>query len=251
MTGVPLQVLLSKAMSPEIKAIFFDVGNTLLLPYPSVADICTEVLSWRGHELDPLKLSRAVEFVDQNYEKRYREDDSFWMKEADTAKLWIELYMLMLDEAGLEEDISDVATDIYAEFGDGQRWQPYPDVIPTLMNLSASGYKIGLVSNWDTRLTSLSIETGLSRYLDFVISSANVGLLKPQPEIFELALARADVEAGQAIHVGDHYYADIMGARSVGITPVLLDRHGIMFETQADCLVINSLDELPAYLKSN
>ncbi len=242
-------MLSSKRMSPNYKAIFFDVGNTLLLPSPSVADICAEVLSWRGHTVEPAKLTAAVAFADQTYEQRYREDDSFWMKEADTAKFWIELYALMLNEVGLEGEAEEVAEELYTEFGDGERWQPYPDVIPALERLSGLDYKIGLVSNWDTRLTSISIETGLSKYMDFVISSANVGYLKPQPEIFELALERADTQPHETLHIGDHYYADIMGARSVGITPVLLDRNGLA--PQADCLVINSLHELVDYLRSN
>lgn len=236
-------------MSSDYKAIFFDVGNTLLLPYPSVADICAEVLGGSGYEIDPITMSEAVAFADMTYEKRYLEDDSFWMKEADTARFWIELYELMLGEVGIERDANALAVEIYEEFGNEQRWQPYPDVMPALEKLAAFGYKIGLVSNWDARLTSLSIETGLSRYLDFVISSATVGFLKPQPEIFELALTRAGVEAADAMHVGDHYYADIMGARSVGITPVLLDRRGIV--PQSDCLVVNSLNELVDYLRSN
>jgi putative hydrolase of the HAD superfamily len=236
-------------MSREYKAIFFDVGNTLLLPYPSVADICAEVLGWRGYEVDPIRLSEAVAFADQTYEKLYWEDDSFWMKESDTAKFWIELYELMLSEVGLDEDLGELATEIYDEFGDGQRWQPYPDVVPTLERLVSLGYKIGLVSNWGAKLNSISIETGLSRFLDFVVSSANVGFLKPQPEIFETALKRADVGAEHTMHVGDHYYADIMGARSVGITPVLLDRNGTA--PNADCLVINSLHELVDFLRSN
>lgn len=236
-------------VSNTYKAVFFDVGNTLLLPYPSVADICTEVLNWHGYNIDPTKLGRAVALADEVYEERYWQDDTFWLSETDTAKFWIDLYEMMLTEVGLEGETTHLATDIYSEFGEPARWQPYPDVLPTLDRLSDAGFKIGLVSNWDTRLTSLSIETGLSKYLDFVISSANVNMLKPQPQIFELALERAGVGPEQTIHVGDHYYADIMGARSVGITPVLLDRKGVC--PQADCLVINSLHELVNYLWSH
>jgi putative hydrolase of the HAD superfamily len=231
------------------KAVFFDVGNTLLLPYPSAADICSEVLGRHGRRVDPIDLVRALDLADLAYEEKYRQDDSFWMKEADTASFWIELYELMLSHAGVEDDTTALATDIYTEFGYAQSWQPYPDVVPALTRLSEAGFTIGLVSNWDTRLTSLSIDMGLSKYLDFVISSANVGLLKPQPEIFELALERAGVTAAEAMHVGDHYYADIMGARSVGITPVLLDRKGTL--GAADCLVVNDLGELCDYLRGH
>jgi len=235
--------------SHTFKAIFFDVGNTLLLPFPSAVDICTEVLASHGYTVDPRRLSQALTLADQTYEEKYRRDDSFWMKEMDTANFWIELYELMLNDAGLEEETSELACDIYTEFGHADRWQPYPDVLPTLAKLSDAGFKIGLVSNWDTRLTSLSVNIGLSKYLDFVISSANVGMLKPQPQIFELALERAGVGPAEAMHIGDHYYADIMGARSVGITPVLLDRKGTM--ANADCLVINNLHELVSYLFSH
>ncbi len=235
--------------SHSIKAVFFDVGNTLLLPFPSVVDICTEVLAAHGYSVDAGRLSQALALADETYEEKYRADDSFWMREADTANFWIELYELMLQGAGLQENTTELATDIYAEFGQAERWQPYPDVMPTLSKLSEEGLKIGLVSNWDTRLNSLSIETGISKYLDFVISSANVGSMKPQPQIFEMALERAGVKADQALHVGDHYYADILGARSAGITPILLDRKGSL--PPADCVVINSLHELINYLWSN
>ena len=235
--------------SHSIKAVFFDVGNTLLLPFPSVVDICAEVLATHGYTVDPEKLGQALALADENYEEKYWTDDSFWMRETDTANFWIELYELMLQDAGLQENRTELATDIYAEFGQAERWQPYPDVMPVLSKLSEEGLKIGLVSNWDTRLNSLSIETGMSKYLDFVVSSANVGLMKPQPQIFELALERAGVEADQALHVGDHYYADILGARSVGITPILLDRKKSL--PPADCVVINDLGELISYLWSS
>lgn len=231
------------------KAIFFDVGNTLLLPFPSVVDVCAEVLALHGYSIDPARLTRALMLADRTYEEEYLRDDTFWMKESDTADLWTKLYESMLSEAGLKEKTAELASDIYTEFGQANRWQPYPDVMPTLARLSEAGFKIGLVSNWGTQLTSLSIDTGLSKYLDFVVSSANVGLIKPQPQIFELALERAGVEAAETMHVGDHYYADIMGARSVGITPVLLDRKGAV--SQSDCLVINSLHELVNYLWSH
>ena len=65
---------------------------------------------------------------------------------------------------------------------------------------------------------------GLARYFDTVVSSASVGLHKPDPRIFELACARLGVAPEEAAHVGDHHYADIVGATAVGMMPVLIDR---------------------------
>lgn len=233
----------------KFKAIFFDVGNTLLLPHPSVEEVCAEILKSHGIDVSLMELKTALNVADKAYEERYWADDSFWMNEVETSRFWVGLYQLMLDELGVNGEKQQLATEIYERFGEAQNWQPYPDVLPTLKKLREAGFIIGLISNWDTRLTSLAIEIGLSPYLDFVISSANVGLLKPQPQIFNLALKRAGVKAQESLHVGDHYYADIMGARTVGITPVLLDRKGEI--KKADCLVINNLFELIDYLWSN
>lgn len=230
----------------NIKAIFLDVGNTLLAPHPSVEEVCAGILKQRGYSVDKSDLLEGLRLADEAYEERYWKDDSFWSKEVDTGEFWTRLYELMLRHVGLDGDAYDVGAEIYREFGKGQCWRPYADVIPAMKRLSAAGYKMGIISNWDTRLSSLAVETGLSPFLEFVISSASVGMLKPQPGIFALALGRAGVEAREALHVGDHYYADVMGARGAGITPVLLDRKRAV--DKADCLLINGLEELAALL---
>ncbi len=80
---------------------------------------------------------------------------------------------------------------------------------------------------------------GLYRYLDSVLSSASIGIIKPDPHIYEVACERLEVEPARAVHVGDHYYADVLGARAVGIHPVMIDRFG--FSHRADVPVIEDL----------
>ena len=89
----------------------------------------------------------------------------------------------------------------------------------------AADLALGLISNWDNRLAGLIDGLGLGEELDTVVSSAEVGLHKPDPRIFELACERLGVDPREAAHVGDHHYADIVGARAVGMQPVLIDRH--------------------------
>ncbi len=232
-----------------IKTIFFDVGNTLLLPNPSVEDVCIEILEEHGKSVSKEELLFALEKADRYYEDQYWKDDRFWLKEVDTAKFWAGLYELMLNEVGIKDGASEISIEIYNAFGKGNRWQPFPDVVPVFKKLVDSGYSLGLISNWDSRLATLIAEIGLSKYLDFVVSSANVGFLKPQPQIFEIALKRADALATESIHIGDHYYADVMGARSVGITPILLDRNSKV--NSSDCLLIRDLHELLDHLQLN
>ena len=125
----------------------------------------------------------------------------------------------------------------------------YDDVIPTLDHLQNAGFKLAIVSNWDTPLDPLTERLGIANYFDAIVAShdARVRSEKPDPHIFNYALEAVGVSAEEAVHVGDTYEADIVGARNVGIRPILLDRDG----TQADKWneTIQSLTELPELLK--
>jgi len=236
-----------KDLRDGIKAVFFDAGNTLLLPHPSVEEVCVEVLASRGHRPPLEDLRRGMERAERYYEKRYWSDDSFWASEVKAAAMWSEMYALAVAEAGVE-DSSTMGRLLYDEFGRGDRWALFPDVLPAMQELHGMGMRMGIVSNWDARLPGLCHHLGLSRYLDFVISSANLGQIKPEASIFRSALGRVDVEAAAAVHVGDHYYADVLGARTAGIYPVLLDRWE--WSSNPDCTVITSLIELPELVRS-
>lgn len=228
-----------EARVENIEAVFFDVGNTLLVPYPSVQEVCREVLSRFGCEVTDEELTRGIIAADRHYEKRYWSDDSFWANETDASEMWSEMYALALEEMGVDGDRHLIGRAIYDYFGHGDRWRTYPDVVPVFERLRAEGFRLALVSNWDARLAKLCFDMGLYRYLDAVLSSASVGLIKPDPHIYEAACERLAVPPDRCVHVGDHYYADILGARSAGIFPVMIDRFG--FVDGADVPVINDL----------
>jgi putative hydrolase of the HAD superfamily len=234
-----------KDLRPRIKAVFFDAGNTLLLPHPSVEEVCVEVLAACGYHTSIDGVQRALENADRYYEERYWSDDTFWASEVEAAAMWSEMYGLAMAEVGVGAS-REMGRRLYDEFGKGDRWALYPDVIPAVRRLHGMGMRMGIISNWDARLPGLCHHLGLSRYLDFVISSANLGRIKPEASIFHSALGRVGVSAAEALHVGDHYYADVLGARSAGIYPILLDRWELC--GALDCTVIESLGELPELL---
>ncbi|MBI5232211.1 MAG: HAD-IA family hydrolase [Coriobacteriales bacterium] len=209
-----------------IRAVFFDVGNTLLYPYPSVSEVVRQVLETEGHVHDLDAIDAWMPLVDEYYEERYREDDTFWTDEGATHEVWVGMYALLCRKLGVEEDAERLAHAVYEEFGDASRWRAYEDVGRTFGMLRECGVKIGLISNWDSRLRGIIERLGLGEYVDTIVSSADVGLHKPDPRIFELALGHVGVSARDAAHVGDHEYADVLGATGVGMTPVLIDRHG-------------------------
>ncbi|MDE0423819.1 MAG: HAD-IA family hydrolase [Candidatus Poribacteria bacterium] len=121
----------------------------------------------------------------------------------------------------------------------------YADVVPTLQRLRGAGFKLAIVSNWDTPLDPLTERLGIAEYFDAIVAShdARVRSEKPDSHIFNYALAAVGVSAEEAVHVGDTYAADIVGARNVGIRPILLDRDGTQTGKWRE--TIQSLSELP------
>jgi putative hydrolase of the HAD superfamily len=102
------------------------------------------------------------------------------------------------------------------------RFSLYPDVREALAAFRARGLRLVVVSNWDVSLHA--VLAGLGVELDAVLTSAEAGVRKPSPAIFEAALRLAGVPARAAIHVGDSLEEDVAGARATAIEPVLLTR---------------------------
>jgi putative hydrolase of the HAD superfamily len=210
-----------------LDAVFFDVGNTLIRPEPSVAHVCAEVLLAAGYDHSLAEIDALLPLVEHYYEERYREDDTFWTSDAGATDVWVGMYSLLCRRLGIPESEAPVlARAVYDEFESPSRWRAYDDVAPAFQRVRDAGMKVGIVSNWDTRLDGVLLGLGLSGLIDTIVCSAVEGLRKPDPRIFALACARAGVRTDRSAHVGDHMYADVIGARAAGMKPVLIDRHG-------------------------
>lgn len=232
-----------------LRAVFFDVGNTLLYPYPSVSEVVREVLAREGHIRDLSAIDELMPLVDEYYEDRYRTDDTFWTSEEETSAVWVGMYSLLCRRLGIDLDAEHIARLVYDEFGDASRWRLYDDVEPAMQRIRERGLRTGLISNWDQRLMRIMDGLGTAPLLDTIVSSADVGLHKPDPRIFLLACQRLGVTPSEAVHVGDHHYADVLGASSVGMLPVLIDRHDGPHPGSEP--FIRSLDDLDAVIEGS
>jgi putative hydrolase of the HAD superfamily len=105
-------------------------------------------------------------------------------------------------------------------------FEPFPETVAVLTELRARGHRLAVVSNWDVSLLEVLERTGLAPFFAAVAISAVVGASKPDPRPFTAALDALGVGAADAIHVGDTYGEDVVGARAVGVRPVLVDRSG-------------------------
>ena len=105
----------------------------------------------------------------------------------------------------------------------------YDDAIPTLQHFRDEGFKLAIVSNWDTPLGPLTERLGIAEYFDAIVASHDVRVRSEEARIHissNYTLAAVGVSAEEVVHVGDTYQADIVGAQNVGIRPILLDRDG-------------------------
>jgi HAD superfamily hydrolase (TIGR01549 family) len=121
-----------------------------------------------------------------------------------------------------------------------------PETPGYLASLKQQGYFLGVISNSVGTMEDQLKHEGLRDYFQAVFDSALVGVEKPHPEIFQLALRSAGAAAQEAAFVGDTYATDVGGAQLAGLRGVLIDRIGAY--PQAECPRITSLPELDSVL---
>jgi putative hydrolase of the HAD superfamily len=122
-------------------------------------------------------------------------------------------------------------------------FRPYADVLPALGELRERGVTLVIASNWDCSLRDWLGPTGIMELVDGVVTSAEVGAPKPDPRIFERALAIARAAPSEALHVGDKLDNDVEGAAGAGVRAVLVQREG---EPPPGVDAVRSLQELAA-----
>ena len=105
-------------------------------------------------------------------------------------------------------------------------WQVEEDALPTLAQLIQRGCRLGLISNAgdDADVQSQVDQARLRPYFELILTSASLGIRKPNPRIFQLAMRRIDADPGLTVMVGDTLGADILGARNAGIRSIWITR---------------------------
>lgn len=199
----------------DIRAVTFDVGGTLIAPWPSVGHAYAEVAARFGIS------GVAPEALNQQFAAAWRERHDFDYSRA----AWQELVHRTFAGLWPEPPDPDCFEAIYGHFATAAPWRLFDDVLPALAELKALGLKLAVISNWDERLRPLLQELRLDVYFDSFAISHETGCVKPAPGIFRRAAAELDVPPACILHVGDSADEDVAGARAAGIKATLLDRN--------------------------
>lgn len=240
-------------MKQPIRAVFFDLGNTLMYdkePWGDLYQRADEVLWNSLHKVG----------VDASPRELYNGESSFF-------KYYYKLRSHDLDEPGIQPAFKQLLNEHKITISDQEllsafrsmymitqaNWFTEEDAVQTLLTLKESGYHLGIISNsGDDENTYTLIDQGnLRSYFEFIISSAAIGKRKPHPLIFQAALDHFQIPSSEAVMVGDLYEADILGAHNVGMNTIWITRRiekkAPGLEVQPDATV-STLSEIPALL---
>ena len=233
-----------------IKAVFFDFYYTLGVWGLPLQDSLQKIADRYQFEIDWERYAKAV----QNLFADASDTDPSNHSLLDTLDKIVESYCTFIQELGVKEHADQMAWELlqagHSLFAANVATL-YDDVVPTLQRLKDDGYKLAIVSNWDTPLDPLAERLGIAQYFDAITAShdTRVRSAKPDPHIFEYTLNAVGVSAEETVHVGDTYEADIIGAQGVGIRPILIDRDEPYVDRWDE--TIRSLAELPDILKDS
>ena len=235
-----------------IKAVFFDWFNTLARYDPPREELQSQALQEFGIHVPPQKIIPGLLLADRGYFEENAVSPVRQRSPEEQAKVYTRYQSTILTEAGVnlprEQEVLSKIMQRVQQLSRGMSFTLFDDVLPTIKTLKEQNLILGLLSNIDRDMKPICRELGLEPYINFIVTSGDVGVDKPKPPIFLAALERAGVSASEAVHVGDQYKLDIVGARGVGITPILIDRYDLYSEV-SDCPRIHSLTELTDYLQ--
>ncbi|MDD4875515.1 MAG: HAD-IA family hydrolase [Dehalococcoidales bacterium] len=232
-----------------IRAVFFDWFHTLARFDPPREQLYCQAFLKSGIKLSPEAIMHSILIADQYFFAENTKSPIADRNPEEQLSVYIKYPQTILNEAKInapKELCIEVIKNVRENFTN-VAFSLFDDVLLTLKDLKQQKLTLGLLTNLDSDMVSICRNLGLEAYIDFMVTAKEAGADKPNPPIFLAALVKAETNAQEAIHVGDQYNFDVVGARNVGINPILIDRYDTHPEV-SDCPQIHSLTEISQYL---
>jgi putative hydrolase of the HAD superfamily len=230
--------------TPRIQAITFDAAGTLIRVANPVAETYARIAHDFGATLSPGVLHAAFrELFPGMPAMAFPDVAQPALADAERA-WWRELVARVVERAGGVREFEDYFEALYAYYADADAWRTYPETHRALMSARARGLRLGVVSNFDSRLPPILQRLGIGDLVDTVVYSTGCGAAKPDERIFDFAIRALESTPPTTLHVGDNLEADYHGACAAGMSAVHLCRHK---KPEAEKIpAIRHLDELDA-----
>ncbi|MEW5936465.1 MAG: HAD family hydrolase [Candidatus Thermoplasmatota archaeon] len=199
-----------------MRAVLFDLGNTLVTTILCNEEIMQRILMEKGIEKDLDEIYRARALAAREAMKRDLPMHEFYAR-------W---NSLILSKMGIED--ASMGRYICERWYERAELRLYEDVIPTLKELRSRGLKLGTITNGFEEevadvMSHLPIDTG---FFDIIVGCDTTGAEKPDPQPFLHAASRLGMNPEDALFVGDSYEKDYLGALGTGMRALLILREG-------------------------
>jgi len=205
-------------------AITFDAAGTLIRVAEPVGETYARIAAQMGATLSPAALDAAFRHVFPAMPPMaFPHDDGPDLRDAERS-WWRDLVRRVVRHAGAVDAFDDYFDALFAYYAAGAAWRAYPEAHSVLESVRRRGLRIGVVSNFDSRLPPILRELGLESLVDTIVYSTGCGAAKPSPRIFHHALEQLGATPESTLHVGDSLSADFNGAAAAGLEAVHLNR---------------------------
>jgi len=218
--SVPLESLVR-----DVDLLCLDAGNTVIfLDHARVARLCEPL----GFATTADALVRAEGETKRALERGEALERAWSHADRPAVRGWGQTVGTMLASAGLpRERVPPLLDALWPEHCARNLWSLVPaGLVDALGRARKRGARVAVVSNSEGMLEALFEQLGIRHAFDLVVDSGVVGVEKPDPRIFRIALERFGVPPARALHLGDHYTTDVLGARAAGVRVALVDPHG-------------------------
>jgi putative hydrolase of the HAD superfamily len=198
-------------------AVLFDAAETLFTTRGSVGSIYSTVAQKFGSTASPSEIQEAFNRNFQHSGPLSPRVEKEW---------WKDVVHRVFSDVGMIQDFDRFFDEVYELFRDSRGWMLFPETREVLRDLHQHNLKLGVISNFDSRLYSVLEDLRIRSLFTAVTICSEVGFAKPQPEIFEVAIQALGVRPEGIVFAGDSLVDDFQAGKSAGLEAVLVDRTG-------------------------
>lgn len=209
----------------DVDLLCLDAGNTVIfLDHARLAEIARGA----GHDVRAEVLVRTEGEAKALAESGGLLDVMWTHRDRPGAIAWGKTIGTMVLRAGVPEASVPVLLDAaWAVHEVRNLWCKVPEGMGEALDaMRAHGVKVAIISNSEGMLDRLFTDLDVLRHFDLVVDSGKVGIEKPDPRIFRIALDRFGIVPERTLHLGDVFATDVLGARAAGIRHALIDPYG-------------------------
>jgi putative hydrolase of the HAD superfamily len=201
----------------KFRAVLFDAAETLFTTRGSVGEIYGRVARKYGSKV-------SSDVIQEAFFRHFKGAGPLSLD--DQKRWWKDTVHRVFNDVGMVQNFDQFFDEVYEKFRGAQGWVLFPETLEVLEELKRRKFKLGVISNFDTRIYSVMESLGIRDFFDAITLSSETGYSKPDREIFDAAVAAIGLPASQILFVGDSLEDDVEAGLRAGLRAVLIDRTG-------------------------